>query len=229
VTVVTDDGPLPIEAISQGMTSLIGWVGILLQRLYEVYEDSDDPAQSYALVLIDEIDAHLHPAWQRTLVKKLSGVFPNVQFIATTHSPLIVAGMPVSQIIRLERDIDGQVERVAVGQEQTMGRADQILRGDLFGLETTLGTATEDKKKRYETLLGSSARSDSEDQEFHTLNRELRSDLRLVETNRSLIQTQAVLLESLSAQIKEESPEGSEALNISAKELRADLDRIPSS
>jgi len=54
ITVITDDGELPIEALSQGMTSLIGWVGILLQRMYEVYGTDEDPKQRHALVLMDE-------------------------------------------------------------------------------------------------------------------------------------------------------------------------------
>jgi predicted ATP-dependent endonuclease of OLD family len=75
---------------------LLGWVGYLCQRLKETAQDSNsDPLSTdgYALVLIDEVDAHMHPRWQQVLVRRLKQVFPNVQFIASTHSPLIVGGL----------------------------------------------------------------------------------------------------------------------------------------
>ena len=81
----------------------MGWVGILLQRLYET-PLTVPPLDRYALVLIDEIDAHMHPSWQRSLVDTLKELFPNVQFIATTHSPLIVAGLEKSEIYTIRRE-----------------------------------------------------------------------------------------------------------------------------
>src|SRR5262249_36569146 len=70
VLVRTDDGDVPIEEVSQGMASLLGWVGVLMQRLYTVFDE--EPNEQYILVLIDEIDAHMHPEWQQTLVPILS-------------------------------------------------------------------------------------------------------------------------------------------------------------
>jgi len=172
--VITDDGELPLEAISQGTTSLIGWVGILLQRLYEIYGDEADPTKKYALVLMDEIDAHLHPAWQQSLVQKLRQLFPNVQFIATTHSPLIVGGMPPQQVFRFVRDDDGKVVQQPVNSEMMLGRADQILTGDLFGLKTTLDSITQDEIEAYKRLLGKSQRNPQEEKEFERVRQVLK-------------------------------------------------------
>jgi len=167
VTVITDDGEVPLEAISQGTTSLIGWVGILLQRLYEIYgEEEADPTKKYALVLMDEIDAHLHPAWQQSLIRKLRTIFPNVQFIATTHSPLIVGGLPSEQVFRFVRDDDGRVVQQPVNPQMMLGRADQILTGDLFGLKTTLDSITQEEIENYKRLLGKSKRTEPEQKEF---------------------------------------------------------------
>jgi predicted ATPase len=178
ITIITDDGELPIEALSQGMTSLIGWVGILLQRLYEVYgtDEDDDPKQRYALVLMDEIDAHLHPAWQQTLIRKLSKIFPNVQFIATTHSPLIVGGMKPQQIIRFARDEDDRVVTYKVEEEMAIGRADQILSSDLFGLQSTmvLNVDLEEIKEQYHELLVKN-RNEAEEIRFQQLRETLKS------------------------------------------------------
>jgi energy-coupling factor transporter ATP-binding protein EcfA2 len=175
VTVHTDDGEVPIEALSQGTSSLMGWVGIVLQRLYEVYGEDEDPTQRYVLVLIDELDAHLHPAWQQTLAQKLTSIFPNAQFIATTHSPLIVGGMTPEQVILLVRDDDGIVQRQEVTREMTLGRADQLLTGELFGLRSTLDVATQGKLQRYTQLLGRTRRTEEEEREFQDLTEQLRT------------------------------------------------------
>jgi energy-coupling factor transporter ATP-binding protein EcfA2 len=166
VTVITDDGEMPFELVSQGTTSLIGWVGILLQRLYEIYPEQHDPKKCYALVLMDEIDAHLHPTWQQSLVYKLGEIFPNVQFIATTHSPLIVGGLPAEQVLRFVRDEEGKVVRLPVEPEMTVGRADQILTGGLFGLKTTLDTITQTEMEQYKRLLGKRKRTPTEEADF---------------------------------------------------------------
>jgi AAA domain, putative AbiEii toxin, Type IV TA system len=76
VILITDDGEVPIESVSQGTISLLGWIGVLMQRLYEVYGHAVRPIEQSALVLIDEIDAHMHPAWQLRLVPLLRDIFP---------------------------------------------------------------------------------------------------------------------------------------------------------
>jgi hypothetical protein len=123
VLVKTPDGGLPIEALSQGMTSLFSWVGILLERLFEVNESAEDPSQSHAVVLMDEIDAHMHPAWQQVLVHRLKSIFPNVQFIVSTHSPLIIAGMASNEVVRFPRDASGRPMAAPIEEEMTKGRA----------------------------------------------------------------------------------------------------------
>ena len=75
VVLVTDDGRVPLEAVSQGTISLFGWIGVLMQRMYEVYEREERPIEQYALVLIDEIDAHMHPYWQLKLIPLLRRSF----------------------------------------------------------------------------------------------------------------------------------------------------------
>jgi hypothetical protein len=93
VVVNTDDGLVPLEQLSQGIGSALCWVGTLLQRMYEIYHESKHPQLEPALVLIDELDAHMHPEWQQLLVTTMRTSFPQLQVIATTHSPLIVVKM----------------------------------------------------------------------------------------------------------------------------------------
>lgn len=138
IMILTDDGDVPIEAMSQGTISLIGWVGVLLQRMYEVFEDDRDVQEQYALVLIDEIDAHMHPAWQQKLVRRMRELFPTVQFIATTHSPLVTLTSELGETLLVERTGPDRNQIVVQRSELDVRRwrADQVLT-TLFGLDSS--------------------------------------------------------------------------------------------
>lgn len=185
VTVMTNDGRVPIEVISQGTQSLVGWVGVLLERLYEYYDETEQPRDCPALVLIDEIDAHMHPLWQQVMVPQLSALFPNVQFIATSHSPLVVAELGREQVWVLERDLATKQVRAERASEDFSGlRADQMLTSSLFGLAATRGKrgGVEDKIAEYSELLGKEARSEAEQTRFEALRTELERWLVAAET-----------------------------------------------
>jgi predicted ATPase len=176
VKVITDDGEVPIEAVSQGTASLISWVGFLLERLYEIYDHKDNPREQYALVLVDEIDAHMHPEWQQSLVPNLAELFPNVQFIATTHSPLIVGSREPHEVFRLRRD-EEEPQRVIVEriEEPFQGwRADQILTGPLFGLQSTRDPETLKFLMRYTELAACEELSLDEQRELEEAAKVLR-------------------------------------------------------
>lgn len=163
VMVDTDDGQLPIEQLSQGMISTIGWVGTLLRRLYEAYPHSDAPTKESALVLIDEIDAHLHPAWQRSIVRLVKDHFPNVQVIATSHSPLVAGALDADdKLLRLRRDARGRVEIQEVAERLEHYRADQILTSDAFGLPQTASVQSVARHQTYATLRAKSSHSPEE-------------------------------------------------------------------
>jgi hypothetical protein len=148
----TAGGLIPIELVSQGMVSALCWIGVLLERLYEVHQAQHDPEEGGALVLIDEIDAHMHPRWQHSLMGPLASTFTSVQFIASTHSPLIVAGLGASEILVLHRDAAGdlRVEHPDIAPQGL--RADQILTSPLFNLDSTRDPETTRAMLRYTEL-----------------------------------------------------------------------------
>ncbi len=93
--VVEKDGEkLDVNQLSQGEKSLLALVGDIARRLAILNPSLDNPLHGEGVVLIDEIDLHLHPKWQQNLIDKLTKTFPNVQFILTTHSPHIVSDNP---------------------------------------------------------------------------------------------------------------------------------------
>lgn len=133
--VKTPFGWVHVQSLSLGYRTLIAWVVDLANRLFERYPDSPNPLAEPAVVLVDEIDLHLHPKFQRTLMDYLTNLFPKAQFIATAHSPLVVQAASNANIALLRREgdhvvIDNDVEAIA------NWRVDQILTSDLFGLES---------------------------------------------------------------------------------------------
>lgn len=167
---------VPLELLSQGLTSLLGWVGYLCQRLKETAQESSAdpiPTNAFALVLVDELDAHMHPRWQQVLVGRLKQVFPNVQFIASTHSPLIVGGLDTPEVDRFVAQ-NGKVSVLDVAQELTVGRTDQILTSPLFGLTSARGQRSGELLDRYADLAAKDELTAGEEEEFTDLARVLR-------------------------------------------------------
>jgi len=131
----THYGWVGMRDLSLGYRTLIAWMVDLASRLFEQYPESPDPLAEPAVVLVDEIDLHLHPKWQRVLTSYLRERFPNTQFIVTAHSPLVVQGAEDANIAVLRREgdhvvIDNDVEAIRGW------RVDQVLTSDLFGLES---------------------------------------------------------------------------------------------
>lgn len=104
-TLLIDKGNsvLDLRQLSDGERSMIAMVFDLARRLALANPNLPDPLRDgKAVVLIDELDLHLHPRWQRDIVAKLTATFPNCQFIATTHSPQIVGEVSPSSVILIE-------------------------------------------------------------------------------------------------------------------------------
>ena len=90
--IVEKDGEeLDVNQLSQGEKSLLALVGDIARRLATLNPSLDNPLEGEGVVMIDEVDLHLHPKWQHDLIDKLVKTFPNVQFILTTHSPHVIS------------------------------------------------------------------------------------------------------------------------------------------
>lgn len=101
-----NEQPLPIQYASQGTLSVLAICGLIRSYLRSLSPDKDDGMvqKGSGIVLIDEADAHLHPAWQQKFPSLLRDLFPNVQFILSAHSPLFVAGCWGGEVAVLRRD-----------------------------------------------------------------------------------------------------------------------------
>ncbi|MBY8946002.1 AAA family ATPase [Pseudomonas sp. SH10-3B] len=105
MTVLKGDFEFNVLQLSDGEKCLLAMVGDLARRLAILNRDVRDPLKGKGVVLIDELDLHLHPGWQRTVVANLEKTFPNCQFIVTTHSPQILGELPAESVMLLK---DGQ-------------------------------------------------------------------------------------------------------------------------
>jgi len=86
-----DGNTLNVAQLSQGEKSLMALVGDIARRLAMMNPALENPLEGDGVILIDEVDLHLHPQWQRTLIDRLTSTFPNCQFVLTTHSPLVIS------------------------------------------------------------------------------------------------------------------------------------------
>jgi predicted ATP-binding protein involved in virulence len=101
---------LDITQLSDGEKCMLAMVGDIARRLAIANPGSSEPLKGEGIVLIDEIDLHLHPQWENVIMKRLHDIFPNCQFIVTTHSPLVVGSLPSSQIFQLSINQEGKVQ-----------------------------------------------------------------------------------------------------------------------
>jgi predicted ATP-binding protein involved in virulence len=93
------DTALVIDQLSDGEKLLLALTADLARRLAMTYASHSDPLQGEAIVLIDEIELHLHPDWQRRVLTSLRTTFPNCQLIVTTHSPQVLSEVPNDAVV----------------------------------------------------------------------------------------------------------------------------------
>ena len=100
---------LPALWLSHGYQTTIAWIADLVGQVWSEARQRIPLQEIEGLVLVDEIDLHLHPTWQRGLVAALRTAFPRVQFVATTHSPMVLPGLEPHEIFLLRQQDDGSV------------------------------------------------------------------------------------------------------------------------
>ncbi len=168
----THDGWIALRDLSLGYRATMAWMIDLAARMFETYPDSKNPLAEPAVVLVDEIDLHLHPKWQRELLAHLSARFPQTQFIAAAHSPLVVQAAPDANIAVLRR----QGDHVIIDQDvqSVRGwRVDQILTSELFDLPSARDPAQDELRLRREAILGKARLTKADKAELAKIEAEL--------------------------------------------------------
>ncbi|AWM36975.1 recombination protein F [Gemmata obscuriglobus] len=133
---------IPFRALSDGYRAFIGWVGDLLYHVCYGAPSGKKLDEGSGIVLVDEIDLHLHPRWQMKVIPTIAKALPRMQFVFTSHSPLVAGSLEWMNIITLKTN--NKTNRTKVGRLQRSIHgldADQILLSDLFGLTSTRAEA----------------------------------------------------------------------------------------
>lgn len=151
-------GRIPFGALSDGYLTTAGWALDLIARWVEDAKlrgtplDGSFTSRMTGVVILDELDLHLHPQWQRDVIKHVRRHFPRMTFVVTTHNPLTLLGAGPGEIYVLGRNAEGKV--TAVQRDLPPGAsAEHILTGEWFGLASTLDDATLDLLDQHRRLL----------------------------------------------------------------------------
>ncbi len=172
----TRHGELESQELPYGFQSAIAWVIDLAARMHHSFPGSANPLEQHAICLVDEIDIHLHPSWQRRLIRTLSEIFPRTQFIATAHSPLIVQAAEEvgANIVLLRREGD----HVVIDNDPISvrgWRVDQILSSELFDDTPSRDAETEKWMARRVKLLQKDKLTAKEKAELKQLNEKVQN------------------------------------------------------
>ena len=170
----TPDGRIPYRLLSEGYQNVAAWTGDLLYQITNIFEDYRDPFSARGLLLIDEIDLHLHPIWQRELMRFVETRFPNFQVVATTHSPLTVHQAQEGELFFLRRESPEEAATLhAYGGAPRDLMLHQLLTSPIFGLTTLDSRPVEEMKDEYRRLRDARALSPADEARLSKLAVEL--------------------------------------------------------
>jgi predicted ATP-binding protein involved in virulence len=170
--VQTADGEVPLHQLSFGYQTMMAWAVDIGWRLFAHHPTSKKPLNEPVIVLIDELDLHLHPSWQRQIRALLTAYFPNAQFIATAHSPLMAQAFLDANLAVVLREGDHSViENDPVKIENW--KVDQIVTSDLFGLPSPWPPAVDKMFEEYERLMTRTNRTPREAQSLKNIEAEM--------------------------------------------------------
>lgn len=166
---------LPATYLSHGYQSTLAWIADLVGHFLLDFERSGqrfdrlDARAITGLVLIDELDLFLHPKWQVGFVDALSKTFPNLQFVATTHSPLLLASLRPDELVVMDWTVQGNIEATRFDGDPRLMTATDLYRA-IFDIDNTPPNDTlANDVFRYETLATDPERDDEDEVEMQAL------------------------------------------------------------
>lgn len=172
VRISTPYGEVSLDQLSLGYQTTVAWTVDIATQLFRNYPNSKNALAEPAIVIVDEIDLHLHPRWQREIRDHLTEHFPNVQFIATAHSPLMAQSSLQDNLAIIKRDED---HAVIVSDPSIVHdwRLDQIVTSELFNLKTPWPPDVEELVVEQKALVAKTSRNQEDEQRLSVLKERL--------------------------------------------------------
>lgn len=161
LTLAFDDKEYPFSILSDGQRNIITLVGDIAMRCAHLNQHLGINAASETpgIVLVDEIDANIHPTWQKNLIPQIKKHFTNIQFVFTTHSPYIIQSIKEGKIINLDEKID------CYGEDYAWKKSIEEVSAELMYVETQRSKEFEDMmdaSRQYYELLDNNSNSNGE-------------------------------------------------------------------
>ena len=176
---ITPYGESPLSELSRGYQDVITWVSDLMRQLLSMYPDLDNPLEGKGIVLVEEIALHLHPFWQQKVIAFLKEKFPNIQFIVTTHSPLVVQSLEANEYLILEQKqtknkyfIAKPIRYDILPKSLT---TNQLITSPIFGLRTAKSLEARSQFDEYNNLRSLLASREATEEDLNRLNEILSS------------------------------------------------------
>ena len=141
--------PEPLRRLSEGYKTTIATGVDIMREMLRYWPDLE---AARGIVLIDELDTHLHPRWKMRIVSRLRRAMPHVQFIATSHDPLCLRGLADGEAVVFRRNEDGEIEPLTNLPNVRGLSVEQLLTSEFFGLYSTEDPKFEDDVERYVAL-----------------------------------------------------------------------------
>ncbi len=160
--IINDDVIININQASQGQKTLISLIADLSRRLVLLNPNLENPLNGQGIVIIDEIELHLHPQWQQSIIESLTTTFPNIQFIITTHSPQILSTVDKDCIRKIVQNIDGQYD-IYKPVFQTKGVTSAEIMEFIMGTNSIPDIAEARKIDQFGLFLQQGKEKDAED------------------------------------------------------------------
>ncbi|MEZ5329211.1 MAG: AAA family ATPase [Verrucomicrobiales bacterium] len=140
-----DSNPVLFPALSDGYKAYLGWITDLLYHVCMGCPTGKKLVENKGVVLVDEIDLHLHPGWQRVVVPMISRALPNLQFVLTSHSPLVTGSLQRANLFVLTQDGNGTVSVQQLDEQVHGMTSEQVLLSSYFNLGSTRATSVTDE------------------------------------------------------------------------------------
>ena len=160
-----DSIPIHISHLSSGTEGTLLWIRWLTLKMVQHYKFEQGWHQKPAILLIDEVENHLHPTWQRRVIPALLEYFPELQIFATTHSPFVVAGLKAGQVHKLDRDANGVVKATTEARDVIGWTMDEILRG-MMGVDDPTDAETARAAAELRQLRSGEPKTDEKEEEL---------------------------------------------------------------
>lgn len=178
----------PLDRLSDGYKTIVATSVDIMREMLDYYEDLESAT---GVVLIDELETHLHPRWKMRIARSMREAMPNVQFIFTSHDPVCLRGMKNGEVRVMFRDDTGVDQFSELPNVEGLS-IEQLLTSDFFGLHSAEDPDLETDMARYATLVGKRDRSIEDEQEISEHREQLRHTMILGETPQEQVMHEAM-------------------------------------